>query len=94
MSKSTSKNSASNHTTGLNGPTVAREGFSLDSTADSLASALEHIFASAPDGYEPSEEFVEAVCQALYQVQKPGDALRINFEPERIEFHSNPTTIH
>lgn len=59
---------------------------------------VEHILESAPNGYEPSEAFVDAVATAFSLSQATGSHIAVYFEPEVIELHFGPVpgrhTIH
>jgi len=58
-----------------------------------LVETLEEIFSAAPEDYEPSEEFINQVLEAMYSVPV-GGILSVSFEPERIEFKDRSSSIH
>ena len=88
MTKSSIKTTSSANTVVLNGPTDA------DEERPDLHSFTEHLLESAPNGYEPSEQFLATVYAGFCE----GNSFVIHFEPEVIELHFGPVpgrhTIH
>lgn len=88
MANSSTKTTSSANTLVLNGPTGA------DEERPDFDSFAEQLLESAPDGYEPSEQFLQTAYAGFCE----GNSFVIHFDPEVIELHFGPVpgrdTIH
>ena len=67
----------------------ARQNLESEKDSKSLMDTLAEIFASAPDGYEPSPRFRTTVAELL-QTLPIGAGITVYFDPEKIELFETP----